>query len=72
MATAPRFLRRRILRSYLPRLIEQESKKRILRVTSTSPGTLTKAYHRLARIEKEWDRIEEAAIKTQGRPSMDD
>jgi len=66
---------RRTLRDYLPRIIEQESRKPISRVTNISPwpsGTLAKAYQRLAKIEKDWDRIEEAAIKARGRPSWDD
>jgi len=66
---------RRTLRNYLPRVIEQESRKPIQRITNISPwppGTLAKAYQRLARIEKDWDCIEEAAIRAQGRPSWDD
>jgi len=67
---------RHTLRNYLPRVIEQESRKpRSSRVTNVAPwprGTLAKAYKRLARIEKDWDRIEEAAIRAQGHPSWDD
>src|SRR5437879_12309655 len=65
---------RRTLRNYLPRIIEQESRKRIQRDTNISPwppGPLAKAYERLARIEKDWDRVEEAATRATGRPSRD-
>src|SRR6266700_7762639 len=64
---------RRTLREYLPRVIEQESRKRPL--TNLPPlrrGTMARVYKRLARTEPEWDRIEEAAVKAQGYPRWDD
>jgi hypothetical protein len=66
---------RRTLRSYLPRVIEQESRRTEQRVTNISPwpkGTLARAYQRLTKLDKEWGRIEQAGVKAQGTPSWDD
>ena len=64
---------RRTLREYLPRVIEQASTKRPLTNVPPLPrGTMGRVYKRLAQIEPEWERIEEAAVKAQGHPSWDD
>jgi hypothetical protein len=66
---------RRTLRNYLPRVIEQESSKPRTRVTNVAPlprGAMASAYRRLTRIDKGWERVEEAAIKAQGHPSWED
>ena len=64
---------RRTLREYLPRVIEQESRDRPLTNLPPLPhGTMARVYKRLARIEPEWDRIEEAAVNAQGHPRWDD
>ena len=64
---------RRTLREYLPRVIEQESGRRPLTNLAPLPrGNMARVYKRLARIEPEWDRIEEAAVKAQGYPRWDD
>ena len=64
---------RRTLREYLPRVIEQESRKRPLTNVPPLPrGTMAKVYKRLAHIDPEWERVEEAAVKAQGHPGWDD
>ena len=64
---------RRTLRKYLPRVIDQESTRPLLTsVARLDPGTMTKTYKRLARMEPDWDRIEDAAVKAQSHPSWDD
>jgi hypothetical protein len=61
------------LRRYLPRVIEQEAgKPKQKRLTSIEPWckrTLEKAYKTAGR---DWDTLEEAATKAQGRPDFND
>ena len=61
------------LRRYLPRVIEQEAGKRsggrLTRLEPWSRSTLEKAYRQIG---NEWDALEEAAVKAQGRPDFDD
>ena len=66
---------RRTLRLYLREVIDNEASVLSARVTAIDPlphGTMAKTYRRLARIEKNWDRVEQAAINAQGRPSWED
>jgi CRISPR/Cas system-associated protein Csm6 len=61
------------LRRYLPKVIEQEAGKRsrgrLTRLEPWSRSTLEKAYRQIG---SEWDALEEAAIKAQGRPDFND
>lgn len=63
---------RRTLRMHLRQVIDQEALGPAGRVTTVEPlprGVMAKTYKRLARIEKDWDRVEQAATKAQGIPS---
>ena len=61
------------LRRYLPEVIEQEAGKsrraRLTRLQPWSARTLKKAYRQMGR---EWDALEEAATKAQGKPDFND
>jgi hypothetical protein len=60
------------LRRYLPVVIEAEATQGNHRITTIEPwskGTLEKAYQRTG---KEWDAIEEAATRAQGKPGFSD
>jgi hypothetical protein len=64
---------RRTLREYLPQVIEQESRNRPLTNLLPLPRRMmARVYKRLARMEPEWDRIEDAAVNAQGHPRWDD
>ena len=62
------------LRRHLRAVIEQEaSATRPKRITNIQPwrrGALAAAYRRLG--QEGWDRIEDAAIRGQGKPSFED
>jgi len=60
------------LRRYLPKVIEAEAAQRRRRPTNIEPwpkAILEKAYRRVG---KEWDAIEEAATRAQGKPGFND
>ena len=60
------------LRRYLPAVIEAEAEQSHHRITNIEPwpkATLEKAYQRTG---KEWDAIEEAATRAQGKPDFSD
>jgi hypothetical protein len=61
------------LRRYLPKVIEQEAGKhshgRLTHLEPWSKSALEKAYKKIGR---EWDALEEAAVKAQGRPDFND
>ena len=61
------------LRRFLPRVIEQEAGKskpqRLTNIEPWSKNTLAKAYKMVGR---DWDALEEAATKAQGRPDFND
>jgi hypothetical protein len=61
------------LRRYLPKVIEQEAGKgdrgRLTRLEPWPKRTLEKAYKKIGR---EWDALEEAALKAQGKPDFND
>jgi hypothetical protein len=61
------------LRRHLNEVIEKEATlKKEPRITNIDPwpkGVVEKAYRRIGR---EWDKLEEAAIRAQGRPDMND
>jgi hypothetical protein len=61
------------LRRYLPKVIAQEAGKqirgRLTRLEPWSKSTLEKAYRQVG---SEWDALEEAAVKAQGRPDFND
>jgi hypothetical protein len=66
---------RRTLRLHLRQVIDQEAFVPAARVTAVDPlprGVMAKTYKRLARIEKDWDKIEQAGIKAQSIPSWED
>src|SRR5262245_42723603 len=62
------------LRRHLRAVIEQEASaskpKRITNIEPWRRGALAAAYRRLA--QESWDKIEEVATRSQGRPSFDD
>ncbi|HEX7862956.1 MAG TPA: hypothetical protein VF773_21665 [Verrucomicrobiae bacterium] len=60
------------LRRHLAAVIEEESNASARRVTNVKPwdeSELRKAY---ARVGNEWDALEEAATRAQGRPDLND
>jgi len=61
------------LRRHLSHVIEQEAGKqrrgRLTRIEPWSGATLKKAYQKMGR---EWDALEEAATKAQGKPDFND
>src|SRR5277367_4339984 len=61
------------LRRYLPKVIEQEADKpkqrRLTNIEPWSKRTLEKAYKRMG---LEWDALEEAAIRAQGKLDFND
>ena len=63
----------RTLRRYLPKVIEQEAakpgRKRLTNIEPWPKSTLEKAYKVMGR---EWDTLEEAATKAQGKPDFND
>ena len=65
--------RRITLRRHLPIVVEQETGKRrpgrLTRLEPWSSKTLKKAYQQMGR---EWDALEEAATKAQGKPDFND
>jgi hypothetical protein len=64
---------RRTLRKHLRGVIEQESvKSPLTNVPPLARGAMAKVYRRLGRVEPEWDRVEEAAVRGQRPPSWGD
>ncbi|MGA2173825.1 MAG: hypothetical protein ABSH38_02465 [Verrucomicrobiota bacterium] len=61
------------LRRYLPKVIEQEAgkpkRKRLTNIEPWSKSTLENAYKKMS---AEWDALEEAATKAQGKPDFND
>jgi hypothetical protein len=61
------------LRRYLPKVIEQEAvestRKRLTNIEPWPKGTLDKAYKQIGR---EWDKLEESAARSQGKPDFND
>jgi hypothetical protein len=61
------------LRRYLPKVIEQEAgkpkRKRLTNIEPWPKSTLEKAYKQIGR---EWDALEEAATRAQGRLDFND
>lgn len=62
------------LRRHLGSVIQEEAKGpgRITNVNPLPKGVLAKAYKRLAKVDKDWDRVEASATAAQAKPWEDE
>lgn len=62
------------LRRHLGTVIQAESKEpgRLTSVEPLPKGVMARAYKRLAKVDKDWDRVEATAVAAQGRPNWED